>query len=374
LGLWVAMAVAAAVARSRQAALERQAQKEALAAEANALIERAQAAQAWEQKKREELREVLQPGNDKVASKLVEKCPSKLFVEVNEDGLTAVHVAAATCCAACIEIMLRRRDLDLKLALAGDSKGRTPLHHAVLNDGQEAKAVKALLKHSKLEARDCDGLTARQTAQKWGFTEAAAALHVAEESRRRELEAKRKKEEVVEEVEVKCNPQDITFMAGINAINEGRFDDARAITANMDWRFVNQVDTSSNTVLHLAALKGLDDVCRNLLGREDFLSCDSKNKNHATALHLAAGNKHVGCVRAIVEGGRFTAVNARDMLDRTALHLAALRSDAESYEAIASHKECRPGIPDRYGKSAAEYALERGLNVELPIPEPDIEL
>uniref|UniRef100_A0A7S1LTI2 Uncharacterized protein n=1 Tax=Alexandrium catenella TaxID=2925 RepID=A0A7S1LTI2_ALECA len=252
--------------------------------------------------------------------------------------------------------------------------GRTPLHHAVLCAGRDVRVVEALVEHCSLEARDGEGLTPMQTAQRWGLSEAAGVLHKAEEKRKRELEAMRKKPPAEAVEEVKCNPKDISFMAGINAINEGRVEDARAITYNMDWRFVNQVDTQGNTVLHLAALKGYSDVCRILLRRRDFNSFDETNKEHATALHLATGNKHLDCIRAIVSSGRFTAVNARDMLDRTPLHLAALRSDAEAYEVISSHKDCLAGIPDRYGKSASEYAVERGLDVDLAVPEPGIEL
>lgn len=369
----MSVSVAAAVARSKQAALERAAQKEAEAIEAAALLERKKEQEAAEERKRKELRRLLVPGSEKKAYAELELCPTRLLSEVDDEGMTPLHRAGAAGLVSVVEGILRRKDLDRKKATGGDLQGRTPLHHAVLCNGREVKAVQAMLKHCSLEAKDCDGLTPLQTAQKWGLSEAAKVLHQAEDSKRKELEAKKiKPVEVV--VEVKCNPKDISFMAGINAITEGRIEDARAITANMDWRFVNQVDSQGNTVLHLASLGGHDDLCRKLLAREDFKSFDAKNKEHATALHLAAGNKHIDCVRAIIESGRFAAVNARDMLDRTALHLAALRSDALAYEVISSHKECRPGIPDRYGKSASEYAVERGLDVELAVPDPDIKL
>lgn len=369
--LAMALAVKEAMARSKQEAAERKAKKEAEAAEAAALIAKAEAAEAWDRKKRAELKQVMVPNNERKAFAVVEKCPSKLFVETDDEGMTALHHAAANGLASCCEAILRRRDYDQNKVLAGDVRGRTPLHHAVLTDSKELKACRALVKQSNLEARDNEGRTPLQTAQHWGLAETAAFLHTAEATRRKELAAKIKVKDTFP-MGMKGNSKDVGYMAGIAAITEGRIDDARALMDTMP--FVNQVDSAGNTVLHLAALHGHEDLCEAILRRPDFTDYDVLNKEHATALHLAVGNRQTVCVRAIIESGRFSAVNERDLLDRTALHLAALRSDAEAYEAIVAHPECRPGIPDRYGKSAAEYAAERGMDVELPVPELEIDL
>merc|ERR1712129_58248 len=118
-----------------------------------------------------------------------------------------------------------------------------------------------------------------------------------------------------------------------------------------------------------AALGGHDELCSAILEREDFTTFDAVDRDRATALHLATGTRHVGCVLAIISSVRFTAVNARDMNDRTPLHLAALRADPESYEAILCHPDCCADMPDGQGRSAAEYAAERGLDVGQPAAE-----
>mmetsp|Transcript_110198 Transcript_110198/g.355373 ORF Transcript_110198/g.355373 Transcript_110198/m.355373 type:complete len:114 (+) Transcript_110198:769-1110(+) len=59
---------------------------------------------------------------------------------------------------------------------------------------------------------------------------------------------------------------------------------------------------------------------------------------------------------------------------RTALHLAALRGNLECYEAILLHPDCHSGLPDYDGKTAPEYALERGIEADLPQTAEDIDL
>merc|ERR1712187_668014 len=99
----------------------------------------------------------------------------------------------------------------------------------------------------------------------------------------------------------------------------------------------------------------------------DFETADAFDHHRTTALHLAAAHRHAECCYAILASERFKAVNAGDMADRTALHLAALRADMECYETILAHEKCNSALPDCHGKSAPEYAFERGIDAQVPL-------
>merc|ERR1711907_333262 len=99
----------------------------------------------------------------------------------------------------------------------------------------------------------------------------------------------------------------------------------------------------------------------------DFRNTDHLDLDRATALHLAAANRHVECCIAIVASGKCLNVNLTDMRDRTALHLAAVRGDGECYNAIMSHEGIDLGVRDYRNKLAAEYAIARGLEVQMPV-------
>merc|ERR1712232_1541629 len=176
-------------------------------------------------------------------------------------------------------------------------------------------------------------------------------------------------DEADEEVAEREKPEveSLHFSAGLKAMADGRQAEVLALASFQGWPFVNEVDPKlGRTLLHWAAAKGWDDVCAAMLDRVEFLIPDAFDKDRATALHLAAASRNVGCVEAILANERFTAINARDLCDRTALHLAALRGDSDCYEVIASHEACELGLPDHTGKCAAEYAVERGIQVALP--------
>jgi len=264
---------------------------------------------------------------------------------------------------------VKRKGVDLKAAASADRRGRTPLHRAAAADAGSAELCTALVDCCVIGARDAEGRTALQVAQQWGLPEAAAVLLEASGTRRVEVKAAAA---AAAEAAAKAYRQDIGHTAGFSAIHDGRLEDLAALLDNMDWRFVNEKDSKDRTVFHYIALRGHAELCAKLLERPDFQGCDLADKERSTALHLAAGNRHAGCVRAIIDSGRLTSINARDLNNRTALHLAALRADKECYEAIAAHEDCSPEIPDRSGRSAAEYAAERGMAVELPkLPQLD---
>eukprot|EP00435_Cladocopium_sp_Y103_P045844 s2161_g13.t1 len=164
-------------------------------------------------------------------------------------------------------------------------------------------------------------------------------------------------------------PEDMGYQAGFKAVEDDRLEDALALARSSLWPFTNEVNSRGWTLLHMAAFRGLEELCALMCQRKDFKGVDRPEKDFwATALHFAAGKRRPECCRAIVESGRCLEVNAKDNKGHTPLHLAALRGDKESYAAIAAHPDCNPLLPDNDGKSALEYAADRGLEVDCHVP------
>lgn len=177
-------------------------------------------------------------------------------------------------------------------------------------------------------------------------------------------------QEEMEEPEEPEYPEvaDFNYRAGLAAVQTGCLEEAMALATHKLWCFTNEVDDKGWTMMHHAAHRGYEELCAALCERMDFKCVDLPDKAFlSTPLHLAAGMRRVGCCRALVNSGRDIKVNAIDLDGRTPLHLAALRADEECYIAIHAHEDCDPCIPDKNGKSPAEYAADRGLEVEVPV-------
>lgn len=309
---------------------------------------------------------------------------SLLASPVALDGATLLHLSVSRALHGVIEAILEKCSEAVKYT---DADGQTPLHRAAAVDSS-GDLVRMLAEHIEfedLERMDGHGRTPLEVARHWGLPEAAQALMeakgekagaVAEATAERARKAEEAAARAREARTVKAKFPGVGHMAGIDAMREGRYEDAMALIAERTWVFTNVKDECQRTLLHYAAARGRADICEALLVREDFTVDAHIDKDEATALHVAAAGEKVDCCRAIVTVAecRFSGINVLDARRRTALHLAALRGNAECYEAILLHPVCHTGLPDFDGKTAAEYAVERGIDAELPEMTADIDL
>eukprot|EP00929_Paragymnodinium_shiwhaense_P095255 TRINITY_DN56275_c0_g2_i1.p1 TRINITY_DN56275_c0_g2~~TRINITY_DN56275_c0_g2_i1.p1 ORF type:complete len:473 (-),score=158.45 TRINITY_DN56275_c0_g2_i1:136-1554(-) len=228
----------------------------------------------------------------------------------------------------------------------------------------EAKATAEAEAMAKAVA-DAEALVAADAAAAAAEAEATAEAErlVAEEEMRLAQEAE---EEAAALAAWEAREIPYHHTAALEAVEEGRVDDCLRLLNDPMWKFVNEKDSKGRTVLHAAAMYGYEAVCTAILNRHDFKHPDVFDKERSTALHLAAARKLPECVRAICDSSAFKAVNAADLLCRTALHISAIRADEQCYDIIINHPDCDPAILDHSGRCAPEYAVERGMDVELP--------
>jgi len=383
-------AVRAMLARSKQEREERR-EREAII-EAQLAWERdreAREARELEQRQQtwaETVQLVADRDEDKALNKLREinkDIPALLASPVAPGGATLLHLAVSRALERIIEAIL---NLDATAVGHTDSDGQTVLHRAAAVDssGELVAMLVERCRLADLERRDGHGRTPLEVAREWALPEAAQAfMDAREEKAAEEAEAAAERARMAEEAareraarKVKAKFPGVGHTAGFDAMREGRYDDALALVKEITWVFVNGKDEGQRTLLHLAAARNRPEICEALMEREDFIAECDRDKEHATALHIAAAGEKAECCRAIATAGdhRFSVINAQDLRRRTALHLAALRGNLECYEAILLHPDCHSGLPDYDGKTAPEYALERGIEADLPQTAEDIDL
>lgn len=378
------MAVQAILAKQREATrkkieIELQKRKEAEARRKKEIadIENEQKkVQAWT-----ELQQALRSGDDKVAAKSAKTVKSELFSIATEDGTTPLHAAAASGLLECCETMLKRKDFPLEVLIARDRRGWTPLHCAAASVGNGCEVCTLIASQEACQVDLCDheGRTAIQVAVEWGLAEGKVAITNALSAKLAKARSKAKAKKAANgkggadsQLDGLEEPQalDVGPAVCFSLCREGRFEECRQIVTSV-WPFINQIDHDRHrNLLHYAAAKGQAVLCESILARGDFQGTDQMDLDRATALHLAAAGRHVECCIAIVASSRCFGVNLQDMRDQSPLHLAALRGDAECYNAILAHEDVDLTLKDFRGRTAPDYAIERGLDVEIPRCEP----
>lgn len=116
------------------------------------------------------------------------------------------------------------------------------------------------------------------------------------------------------------------------------------------------------TTLHVAAERGLTDVCRGLLMLANFKDAHVKDKEGWTALHRAAKNGHAKACKCLASHPALNNAKAATGRDGfTALHCAAMHGFAGVVKLLLDHpKFNEANHVDRWGRTALHCAAEYG--------------
>ena len=118
---------------------------------------------------------------------------------------------------------------------------------------------------------------------------------------------------------------------------------------------VDTKDDDDRTVLHLAAMKGNEEVTEDILKRQ-VVEIDAVDKYGDTALQLAFRTSHPGVAVALVRGG--AKADTKDDEDRTILHLAAMKGNEEFTEEILKRQVVEIDAVDKSGNTALQLAIQ----------------
>ena len=86
-------------------------------------------------------------------------------------------------------------------------------------------------------------------------------------------------------------------------------------------------------MLHLAAMNGLDESVKWILGKGADINVKTGQKSR-TPLMLAAENDHISTVLVLMRHGAMLTINQQDDDGRTALHFAALKASSEMAQVL----------------------------------------
>ncbi|CAE7283379.1 Ank1 [Symbiodinium natans] len=158
------------------------------------------------------------------------------------------------------------------------------------------------------------------------------------------------------------------------AVFKGKLDMVRYLLLEEDFLGVNDAcsDGSGYTALHLAAARGLVDVCLELLGCHRVAHQDAHSIKDGTALHIAAQSGHTAVLQELLDSEHFAAVNSvivadqwrqdwRERYGQTALHAAARYGRKEAAKTLLDHPRFTAvGAYTKAFKDAAALADEVG--------------
>lgn len=154
----------------------------------------------------------------------------------------------------------------------------------------------------------------------------------------------------------------------------------RALLAHKDFNRMDDKDSEQRTAVHICILKKMpEDICLNILNRDDFTEVNAIDQFGYTILSLAASNGMVAVCKAILDHPEFTQVNSKDKWGATALHWAAASNLGSVCSSILEHpafveahvvafsfkfeNQTALQVAEERGCSDAEQAIKKALSV-----------
>eukprot|EP00439_Symbiodinium_sp_Y106_P084841 s357_g26.t2 len=164
------------------------------------------------------------------------------------------------------------------------------------------------------------------------------------------------------------------------AVMTGKLDMIRFTLLEEDFHGTNDTcsDGSGYTALHLAASRGLVDVCLELLACPQVTHQNAHSVKDGTALHVAAQGGHVAVVLALLDSESFTAVNEvvvadqwrqdwRERYGQTALHVAARSGCKDAAKMLLDHPRFTSVLAYTKAFKDAEKMAEEARQTEIAL-------
>lgn len=133
-----------------------------------------------------------------------------------------------------------------------------------------------------------------------------------------------------------------------------------------DYRF--------QTALHLAVMKGSEEVVRRLVGVMSCESLDAQDAQHMTAVHYAVNGEKVGILRILVQAGARIDLKAEQ--GNTVLHMTVEKGSSKLFTELRASLASLIGLVNDVGETALHIAAIVGSDFtgELVSVSPDIEV
>lgn len=275
------------------------------------------------------LLEACAAGNDEAAALLLEAGAKPDTADWRR--VAAIHKAAQS----------GRVELIRRLLAKGVDKNQrdigrmTPLHYAARSGNPEA--VRTLIKAGALvKAEASDGKT---------------PLHYAGLGGTREIV------EVLLENGADPEKEDLQRLLPVSYVmHKERADVALALTKKLK---ADYTDSRGETLVHIAAANGIDDLVKNLISRGAKLN--RKNKYGQTPLHKAAQRGHGRSVSALLAAHADPMI--KDKHGNLPIHVSCQRTEPESFEAFL--KGGIPvDVPNDKGLTCRQIVVKRGNTTE----------
>lgn len=290
--------------------------------------------------------------------------------EVDDDGRSALHHAAAHGNLKVAQVLLRRKaDVTLQ-----DSIDWTPLHHAARNNQKE---IVRLLANQGVDlcVSDSDGWTSMHVAAMWSHVPvmeflwevAPDLLNIRSNDGRTPLHFAEDEIRSIKwllahniNVDAKSNKGETTLMISTSSGQDTIVELLLSHNASVTLR-----DNSQQTVLHHAAIGGHTKIAQKILENDTSIIND-QNDDDYTALHTAIcyarNDKTLDFMKLLIEQEPYININLRDKKGNTPLILAVHEGLDEVIELLLERK-ADANLRNKKGETALLLAIKEDVGM-----------